>query len=177
VTRFSLKPLTIAVVKGLLTPICGQTVNFVNAPAMAQERGITVDENLSTQKEVFSNYIEIEVTSGEPSKDGGTNRIMGTLFADSLPRIVQINEFSIDVEPQSWVLFIHNEDQPGVVGTVGTILGKNKINIAEMSLGRVSRGSKMMALTVINTDNEVPDAVLDEIRKHPSVIDVKVVKL
>ena len=123
VTRFSLKPLTIAVVKGLLTPICGPIVNFVNAPAMAEERGIAVNESLSTQKEVFSNYIEIEVASDDSAKKAEPNRIMGTLFADQLPRIVQINEFSIDVEPQSWVLFIHNEDLPGVVGTTASSSG------------------------------------------------------
>ena len=171
VTRYTLSPLTIAVVKGLLTPICGETVNFVNAPAMAKERGIVVNESRSTQAEDFTNYIELEVGDGSP------NRIMGTLFGNQLPRIVRINEFLLDVEPKGYVLFLHNEDQPGVVGTVGTILGKNKINIAEMSLGRVQKGKKMLAMTVINTDNEVPSKVLAELKKFQPVLDVKLVKL
>ncbi len=174
VSRHNIKPLTIALLKGLLTPICGPTVNFVNAPAKAKERGMAVDESMSTAKEDFSNYIEIEVGS---DAGGGVNRIMGTLFADQRPRIVRVNEFMIDVEPVSWVLFIHNEDQPGVVGTVGTLLGQNKINIAEMSLGRVSKGKKMLALTVINTDNEVSEKVLAEIKKCPLIVDAKVVRL
>jgi D-3-phosphoglycerate dehydrogenase len=176
VGRYNLKPLTIAVLKGILAPICGPTVNFVNAPAMAEERGISVEETLSTGKENFSNYIEIEVKPEKGSQDSA-NRIMGTLFADHRPRIVRINEFWIDVEPVSWILFIYNEDQPGVVGTVGMLLGKNGINIAEMSLGRVSKGKKMQAMTVINTDNEVSEKVLSEIKKFPLILDAKVVKL
>ena len=172
VTRYPLNPLTIAVVKGLLTPICGETVNFVNAPAMAKERGIDVTESRSTQAEDYSNYIEVEMTAGDKK-----TTIMGTIVGNQQLRIVHINEFLIDVEPQGYVIFIQNEDQPGVVGTVGTILGNNKINIAEMSLGRVPQGKKMLALTVINTDNEVPEKVVAEIKKFPPILDVKVVKL
>ena len=172
VTRYPLNPLTIAVVKGLLTPICGETVNFVNAPAMAKERGIDVTESRSTQAEDYSNYIEVEMTAGDKK-----TTIMGTIVGNQQQRIVHINEFLIDVEPQGFVIFIQNEDQPGVVGTVGTILGNNKINIAEMSLGRVLKSKKMLALTVINTDNEVPEKVVAEIKKFPPILDVKVVKL
>ncbi|MFA6600820.1 MAG: phosphoglycerate dehydrogenase [Candidatus Omnitrophota bacterium] len=176
VSRYNLKPLTIAVLKGLLAPVCGPTVNFVNAPAMAEERGIAVEESASTAKENFSNYIEIEVEPDGAAKEA-THRIMGTLFADHRPRVVRIDQFLIDVEPVSWILFIHNEDQPGVVGTVGTLLGNNGINIAEMSLGRLTKGKKMMAMTVINTDNEVPEKVLAKIREFSPILDVKIVKL
>ena len=102
---------------------------------------------------------------------------MGTLFGNQLPRIVRVNEYLLDAEPVGTVIFIHNEDQPGVVGTLGTILGKSKINIAEMSLGRKLKGKKMLAMTVINTDNEVPARVLAEIKKFPPILDAKVVKL
>jgi D-3-phosphoglycerate dehydrogenase len=172
VTRYGLSPLTIGILKGLLTPICGETVNFVNAPAMAKERGMVVNESRSTQAEDFTNYIELEVVQNHESV-----HIMGTLFGNQLLRIVRINEFLIDVEPVGFVLFIKNEDQPGVVGTVGTILGRNKINIAEMSLGRIRKGKKMIAMTIINTDNEVPPSVVKEIKKFPPILDVKVVKL
>ena len=170
-----LTPLTVALLKGLLTPICGSTVNFVNAPAIAKERGIVINENKSSQKEDFSNYIELEVACGGKNKT--STRIMGTIFGNQTPRIVRINEFNLDVEPQGNVIFIHNEDQPGVVGKLGTILGKSKINIAEMSLGRVRKGKKMLAMTVINTDSEVTDKVLKEIKKYSPIIDVKVARL
>lgn len=175
VTKYSSNPLTSAVIKGLLTPVCGETVNFVNAPQMAKERGIVVTESRSTQIEDFSNYIEVEINT---DKGNGAQRIMGTLFGNRLARIVNINEFwGLDIDPHGYVIIIKNEDMPGVVGTLGTILGKNKINIAEMSLARVQKDGKMLALTTINTDNAVPDSVLAEIKKFPPIIDVKVVKL
>jgi len=170
-TRFKAAPLTIAILKGLLRPICGDTVNFVNAPAMAKERGINVSEGTSTETADFVSFIDVEVVQGK-----GNNRITGTLFSNE-PRIVRINEFMIDVEPKGWVLFVKNEDLPGVVGTVGTILGKNGINIAEMSLGRVGKGKKAFAMTVINIDDVIPEKVVAQIEKAKAVLDVKVVKL
>ena len=178
VTRYSPKPLTTSLMKGLLTPICGDTVNFVNAPAMAKERGIKVVETTSTQAEDFTNYIEVEVTSSNV-----TNKITGTIFGNKFPRIVNINEFwGLDIDPRGYVLVIKNEDKPGVVGTLGTILGQHKINIAEMSLARVPQGQKTFALTTINTDNEISDIVLSEIKayknQHPNPIrDAKLVNL
>jgi D-3-phosphoglycerate dehydrogenase len=170
-TRFKTAPLTIAILKGLLKPICGDSVNFVNAPAMAKERGINVSEGTSTETADFASFIDVEVVQGKE-----THRIMGTLFSNE-PRIVRINEFMIDVEPKGWVLFVKNEDLPGVVGTVGTILGKNEINIAEMSLGRVGKGKKAFAMTAINIDDAIPEKVVAQIKKAKAILDVKVVQL
>ncbi|MSR77293.1 MAG: phosphoglycerate dehydrogenase [Candidatus Omnitrophica bacterium] len=175
-TKYNLKPLTIAMLKGLLTPICGETVNFVNAPAIAQERGMAVNENRSTEKEDFTNYIEV-IVNDEKSSKSGPNRIMGALFGEQFPRIVRVNEFRLEMAPEGIALFIHNEDRPGVVGNLGRILGDNHINIAEMSLGRIKKGSKTMAMTVIMTDNDVSASVLKEIKKFSPILDAKVVKL
>jgi D-3-phosphoglycerate dehydrogenase len=79
--------------------------------------------------------------------------------------------------PEGWVIFVRNEDLPGVVGHIGTILGKNGINIAEMSLGRLGKGKKAYAMTAINTDSEVPMKVVSRFKTLKSVMDVKVVKL
>lgn len=171
VTNYNLAPLTIAVIKGLLGPVCGPDVNYVNAPAMAKERGLTVNESKTTQSENFSNFITVEVKT-----DQQTNIVMGTLFGDHELRIVRINEFMLEVIPSGVVLSIYNEDQPGVVGGIGNILGKNKINIAEMTLGRVARGNKTMAMTVINTDQDIPKAVLDELKGFSPIIDAKVIR-
>lgn len=170
-TRFKTAPLTVAVLKGLLTPICGDTVNFVNAPSMAKERGITVSEGSSTETVDFASFMDVEVFAGKQS-----HRIVGTLFSHQ-PRVVRIDEFLIDVVPEGWVLFVKNEDKPGVVGTIGTVLGKNGVNIAEMSLGRVGKGKKALAMTAINIDSEVPAKVVAQIKKSEPVLDVKVVKL
>lgn len=172
VAKYDVRPLTLAVIKGLLSPICGDTVNFVNAQTVARERGISVNESRSTEVQDFTNYVELDVSRGK-----GVDRVIGTLFENRLLRIVRINDFLIDAEPTGSLLFIYNEDQPGVVGTIGSILGKHKINIAEMSLGRLAKGKKMLAMTIINTDDEVPSAVLDEIKKFKPILDAKVVRL
>ncbi len=172
VTNFNLAPLTIAVIKGLLTPICGgETVNFVNAPTIAKERGIAVSESKTTQAEDFTTFITVEV-----AMDHQKNLIMGTLFGNQEPRIVRINEFFLEAIPKGDVLVINNEDEPGVVGGIGTILGKNKVNIAEMTLGRVEKGHKTFAMTVINTDQAVPANVLKELKNFRPIIDAKVIK-
>lgn len=170
-TRFKTAPLTVAILKGILTPICGDTVNFVSAPNIAKERGINVSEGTSDATIDFSSFIDVEVLQGKEKY-----RIMGTLF-NKEPRIVKINDVLIDVVPEGWVLFIRNEDLPGVVGSIGTILGKNGVNIAEMSLGRVGKGKKAFAMTAINIDSEVPAKVVAQIKKAKPVIDVRVVKL
>jgi len=171
-TNYGLAPLTIALLKGLLAPICGETVNYVNAQSLAKERGITVNENRTNQAEDFSNYIQLTV-----DQNNETTEMMGTVFASKHCRIVRINDFTVDVEPFGTHIFIKNEDQPGVVGKVGTILGSHKINIAELSLGRMKKGKKVYAMTIIETDNDVSEAVVREIKKYPPIIDVKVVKL
>ena len=170
-TNLQIEPLTIATVKGLLEPICGESVNYVNAKSIAAERGITVSESKTTQTEDFTTFMAVEISVNQHK-----NLIMGTLFGNRDPRIVRINEFFLDMIPKGDVLVIHNEDQPGVVGTVGGILGKSKINIAEMSLGRVNKGTKTFAMTVLNLDETVPPAVLKELKAFRPIMDAKVIK-
>jgi D-3-phosphoglycerate dehydrogenase len=170
VTGFPLAPLTLACLKGLLTPILGSGVNFVNAPTIAKERGLIVNESKTSQVEDFVNAIAVEVRSSQ-----ATNSVIGTLFGNKDPRIVRINEFHVDAVPRGYMLFITNVDKPGVVGTLGTLLGENNINIAEMTLGRKKEGT--YAITVINTDNQIPPKVLDEIKSLKNIIDAKIIKL
>jgi len=170
VTQFPLAPLTLAAVKGLLDPICGEgVVNFVNAPLMAKERGITITESKTSHLEDFANFVSCEIESEE-----GSHVILGTLFGTSDSRIVKIDNFFLDAIPTGNLLVLRNEDKPGVVGEVGTILAKNKINIAEMTLGRNEEGAK--AITAINTDNDVPEAILEEIKQLDKIVDVKLIK-
>lgn len=170
VTQYSLAPLTLAVLKGLLAPILGEGVNFVNAPLLAKERGIEVIESKTTSLEDFANFISLEVETGDKKGE-----VIGTLFGKTDSRIVRINEFYVDAVPFGSMLIIINQDKPGLVGEVGTLLGKNNINIAEMTLGRKKEGER--ALTVINTDSEVPATVLDQLKKLSKIIDVKLIRL
>ena len=165
-----LAPVTIALVKGILTPILQETVNYVNASIIAKERGINIIESKSSQIEDFANLIWVEVKT-----DIGKSQIMGTLFTKSDPRIVKIDQFYIEAIPSGYMLIIHNNDLPGVVGDIGTILGKGKINIAGMSFGRERPGGA--AISVMNIDSEVPTQILDEISKFKNINDVKLIKL
>jgi D-3-phosphoglycerate dehydrogenase len=170
--RFGFAPLKIAVLKGLLAPVCGETVNYVNAPAMAHERGINVYETQSSQSGDFTNYIEVEALQNRQ-----THCVGGTLFGNQKPRIVKIDAATTDITPKGYVIVIRNEDQPGVVGRIGNILGRNRINIADMSLERHPVGRKVMALTVINTDQPISEKVRRELKKFPPIKEVEVVNL
>jgi len=169
VTGYKVSSLTAAFLKGLLAPVCGDTVNFINAGALAVERGMVVNEVTTTATEDFANAIQAQVVTS-----AGTHLIMGTLFANQEPRIVRIDGFYIDAVPRGTVLAVTNSDIPGFVGEIGGLLGKAGINIAEMTLGRQREGTT--AFSMINVDSEVPEHVLDNIRKLEKVKSVKVVR-
>jgi len=170
IINHELAPVTIALVKGMLTPILQETVNYVNASFMAKERGINIIESKSSQIEDFANLVWVEVKSNV-----GKKQIMGTLFTKTDARIVKIDEFYVEAIPSGYMLVIHNNDLPGVVGDIGNILGKNRINIAGMSFGRERAGGA--AITVMNVDSEVSAKVLDQIKKAKNINDVTLIKL
>lgn len=170
VTAYQLTPLTLAIVKGLLTPIMEEgEVNYVNAPIIAKERGIEVVESKSSQLGDFSNAISLTVTTSEQ-----VISVLGTLFANNLPRLVRINDYVIDAVLRGIMLFVHNQDKPGFIGELGTLLGENLVNIAEMSLGRTKEGD--IAITAVNTDQVITDAVLKKIRSLDKIINATVIK-
>jgi len=165
------KPLTVALLRGLLVPQLGSDhVNFVNAPIIANERGITVTQALNITSEDYTNLVSCRVTT-----DAEERTIAGTLFDGSDPRIVQIDGFHIDAVPAGLVLVISSRDVPGVIGRVGTILGANYVNIAEYRLGPDKAGDK--ALSFVNLDNPVPDYAMKALRDLPEVISVKQMSL
>lgn len=168
--RYDLSPLTLSLVKGMLTPILQETVNFVNALVIAKERGINIMEAKTAEVQDFASLVSVEVET-----DRTKNCIDGTLFTKVDPRIVKINEFYVDSVPEGNMLIVFNKDVPGIIGQIGTLLGKNKINIAGMSFGREVKGGR--AITVLNVDNDVPRKVLDEIRQADNVQEAKLVKL
>lgn len=170
ILKYDLSPFTVSLMKGMLTPILQETVNFVNALVIAKERGINMIETKTAEVQDFASLISVEV---ETDKD--KNSITGTLFTKVDPRIVKINEFYVDSVPEGNMLVIFNKDVPGIIGTIGSILGDNKINIAGMSFGREAKGGR--AITVLNIDSAVPKKVLDEIKRAKNIQEVKLVKL
>jgi D-3-phosphoglycerate dehydrogenase len=170
VTQYNVAPLTLAVLKGMLTPVMESSVNYVNAPVIAKERGINIVESRSSQAGDFSSSIIVKIDS-----DGHALEIEGAIFGNKLPRIVRVNDFYLEAVPEGYILVLHNNDVPGVVGAVGTILGKNGINIAGMELGRSEKGGNAISFT--HVDDVVSKKALDELRALPQIVSAELVKL
>jgi len=170
VAGVNVAPLTIAALKGLLTPILEETVNYVNAPVIARERGIEVKEVKSSDAGDFTSLILLQVEG-----DKKTSRMGGALYSRRDPRIVQLNTFRVEIVPDGYMLFILNEDRPGVIGQVGQILGEHQINIARMQCSREEKGGQ--ALLIVGVDAPLPPEVLRAIKVAPNIVSVKVVRL
>ncbi|MQY53433.1 MAG: phosphoglycerate dehydrogenase [Firmicutes bacterium] len=170
ILRHEIEPLTIALLKGLLEPVLEREVNFINAPLIAEERGIKVTESKVSKVEDFANLIVVQALT-----EKGENIVAGTLLGKKEPRLVRIGEFDLDVIPEGYMLLCSNLDKPGVIGKIGTILGNRKINIAGMQVGRKTVGGK--ALTIINVDCDISEEVLKEIEGISEIVEVKMVNL
>ena len=170
ITGLDLSSLTLALVKGVLSPILQETVNFINAVAMAKQRGIEIREVKSSKEGEFITLIQLEIKT-----DKETRRIAATLSANKQPRIVKIDEYYVEISPLGEMIVIQNWDRPGIIGNLGTLLGEHNINIASMTFGRQSPGGK--AISVFNVDSAVTPEILDKIRKTDNILAVKVIKL
>ena len=170
VAALDVAPITIALLKGLLNPIFLESVNYVNAPLVAKERGIKVVESKSSKAEDFTTLIILKVKT-----DRESHVLSGTLFGKYDPRIVRINQFRIEAEPEGHMLLLYTHDKPGVIGNIGTTLGSNGINIARMQFGREEVEGK--ALVLLNTDTQVTNDVVKKIEKLPHVLSATQVKV
>lgn len=165
------KPITISVLKGLLAPMLeGVNVNYVNALHVAQERGIKVVESKITHHSDFASLIEIALRW-----KGAERTISGTIFGHAHPRIVRINGFYLEAIPEGTMLYIHNEDKPGVIGDIGTFLGRSGINISRMQLGLSPHRPEATALYSI--DAPLSDDLLAKLRDVPHILSVKQLEL
>lgn len=169
------KPLAVALLKGLLTPILGEAVNYVNAPYLAHERGLSVHQAMFPGVEEYSNVVVCQLSS-----DSEKRLIAGALLtahnaALSRPRIVRLDDIPMDVLPEGFMLVIKSQDMPGVIAQVASLLGKSALNIAEYRLGRDKPGGT--AFSFINLDSEAPESVLVQLRALPPMIEVKQVCL
>ena len=160
---------TASALKGVFTPLEWQ-VNAVNAPQIADERGIDVTETKTRQAEDFQSLVTVEVSDGEESMS-----VCGTLFAGEDPRIVRIDGYRVDAIPYGHMLVARNYDEPGVIGLVGSILGDNDVNIAGMFNARGTIGGE--ALTVYNLDNPVPDAAIEQLLADDRIIGINEITL
>jgi len=170
VSELNTAPITIAALKGLLTPILEETVNFVNAPFIAKERGIEIKETKSAGAGNYQSMLALRIKAKDKER-----YFAGTLFSKKDPRIVQIDDFAVEIVPEGIMLFIYNVDKPGVIGNLGSFFGKNNINIARMHFGRERAGGT--AISVMSVDSPVTSRSLDEIKKMPNILSVKVLNL
>lgn len=170
VTQYNVAPLTLAVLKGLLTPVMESGVNYVNAPLVAKERGIKIVESKSSQAGDFASSIIVKIKTEKHERE-----VEGAIFGSRNPRIVKVNGFYLETVPEGYILILHNRDVPGVVGAIGTLLGHKGINIAGMELGRGEKGGD--AISFIHVDNEIPKETLDDLRGMPQILSAELVKL
>lgn len=170
VGQVNTKPITTTILKSLLAPMLDIGVNLVNAPVIAKERGIEVEETVRNRTtRGFTSSISVFVISEDRQRC-----ISGALFLGGQPRIVAMNEVPIEATPEGNLLFVSNNDAPGLIGRVGTILGEAGINIAAFQLGRVSAGGR--AIAFINVDQEVPAEVMAQLAAVVNVLEVKQVR-
>ncbi|MDA3967017.1 phosphoglycerate dehydrogenase [Helicobacter sp. WB40] len=139
---------------GILNATIGDKVNYVNAPYVAKERGIEVKLVGTDSKGAYRNKVRITILT-----QNGEFSVAGAVFNEMLPKIVEINNFMLDVTPKGRMILFRNDDTPGVIGEVGTILAKHNINISDFRLGRYDKE----ALAVILVDDDVNKEVLDEL--------------
>lgn len=170
VAQFDTSPITLALVKGLLYPMLQETVNFVNSIALAKERGIKIKEAKSSKEEEFVNLIELELKT-----DKETRSIAGTLSSNKQPRIVKIDEHYVEASPFGYLVVMKNWDKPGIIGNIGTLMGKYNINIAAMTFGRNTPGGQ--AVSILNVDSPVSAELLEKIKNLENIMAVKLIRL
>jgi D-3-phosphoglycerate dehydrogenase / 2-oxoglutarate reductase len=168
----NIDPVTRAVLQGFLSRAAVKDLNNVNVRSVASTLGLTVEEKRSNEPVTFNEWLHVQASNG------GVKVLSagGTFFGSpDNPRIVRVYSQPTEIVPFGVVLLLNNKDRPGIVGYLGTLLGKHKVNIASMSLSRDTAGG--FALTALNLDSVPPNEVLDEIRRDPDISNVAVVKL
>jgi D-3-phosphoglycerate dehydrogenase len=170
VARRSTRLVTAAFAAGLLESRLAEDVNVVNAELLARERGIELVEQSSPRKGDFSTLIRAEVQT-----DKKTYTAAGTLFGNQYLRLVQLGPYHLDTFMDGVMLIFTHRDVPGLIGFIGTIFGKHQVNIAQMTVGRQVAGGE--AIAVLNLDSPPPEEALTEVRAHPQISSLSVVKL
>ncbi|WP_029059392.1 phosphoglycerate dehydrogenase [Stappia stellulata] len=165
VAEMNVKALTAAALTGVLQPLL-QTVNMVSAPVLARERGIKVEEVRRTQAGAYENYIRLTVTTDRQERS-----VAGTVFSDGKPRIIQVKGINMEAELGAHMLYVTNEDKPGFIGDLGSVLGDAGVNIATFNLGRTAAGAD--AICLVEVDGPVPANVLERICALPHVQQAK----
>ena len=162
--------LSLAVTKGVLTSIAKESVNFVNAPIIAKDKNIIIAEARTSESSGYASLVKVELET-----ENGVFSIAGTVFGRENKRIVQLRNYDIDLEPAEMMLVIQNNDKPGLVGSIGSILGSEGINIASLQMARNSSGG--VATMVLTVDHEINEVIQAKMAQLPNIKEVKFVKI
>jgi D-3-phosphoglycerate dehydrogenase len=165
-----------AVLAGVLNAVLDEKVNVVNAPAVAAARGLTVVEETRKREHGFPNTLEV---SALPEKTGSTKDFTaeGTVLHDGSPRVLAIEGIPLEAQLEGTILYLRNRDEPGVIGQVGTTLGKLGVNIATFALGRRDATRRAEAISLVRVDGDVPVSILGPIRGIPAITEAKLLRL
>ncbi len=169
VAGMNTKALTSALLAGLLRPILTE-VNMVNAAMVAESRGMSVDEVRQTKRGVYETYVRLTVETERQKRS-----VAGTVFSDGRPRIIQIKEIDLEAGFGAHMLYVTNLDKPGFIGRLGTLLGDEKVNIANFNLGRFAPGIDAIAL--VEVDQPISDDVLVRVQALDDVVQAKRISL
>jgi len=166
-----------AVLAGLLNAVLDEKVNVVNAPQVAAARGLTVEEETRRREHGFPNTLEVAALPEKGSTAAAEFSAEGTVLHDGTPRVLQIGGIPVEAQLEGTLLYLRNRDEPGVIGQVGSTLGKLGVNIATFALGRreASRGAE--AVSLVRLDGEVPASILEPIRGIAAITEAKLLRL
>lgn len=169
IAHYDCSPLTVCGLSTLLGRMVDQDVNMVNASLIAEQMGIVVEESKSTQADGFSNVLTL-IAEG----NGKRKLVSATLFEGN-PRIIKLRDYTMDFAPEQFMLLLHYEDRPGMIGKIGTIMGQHEINIASMNLGRSEK--KGEAMVILSLDSPVPQPVVEELKVATSATFIKALEM
>jgi D-3-phosphoglycerate dehydrogenase len=171
IADYDTRLLDVSAQKGLLTSMVFEPLNYVNTPVLARDRGLRVETSRIPESADYTSLVVLRFEG-----EGGENVVSGTLIGPRhQPRLVEAMGFDMDIVPEMHMLFIRNEDVPGMIGKLGTILGEHGINIGNMAVGRGEPGSRAaMAVTV---DEPVPQEVLEALLNTPGFNQARAVTL
>ena len=170
IASFKVDPLAMAFTKGFLSPVLEENINYINAMGIAKERGIKIEQVKLSHEEEYVNSIRVSIKTDKEER-----MLEGTLFANREPRFVKMDDVYIEVAPSDYMVVINNKDRPGVIGSLGTILGSHNVNISNMSLGK--RKSDGTAITVLNVDASLEKSVISDIVSNSNIISLKFIVL
>jgi D-3-phosphoglycerate dehydrogenase len=164
------RPVAAALLKGMLERALPDTINYINAPVLATEHGITVSQTKGINLVDYPNLVSCRV-----HWDDGSRLLSGVLFGGKQPRLVQVDEYQIDVNPRGILLVLRNQDVPGVIGQVGTMLAADEVNIGEWRMGRHHPGGE--ALSFISLDNKPSDETLASLNDVEAIVALRMIEL